>query len=481
MVLEAPTLFVVTAAVAGAIAFIFAAFARLRREVPGFSWWVWSGAVSFLGICILFARGAIPMGVSVGLGNGVLLAGALMTWAGVRRFNGAERVAWVVPALSVAAVTLVLPLLQRTPSDFHLRTFLASGSLAVVYAFLAVEMFRRGPRPFRPSAVVATAGFVLLALSLGTRSLSGLAAVGTPDLFQPTQLQGVLIMANVAFMVVHSVGLILMAMDRLQEKLQRTAEALRLALDDRDAARQRAEEANLTRSTYFSLLGHELRTPLQAVIGYAELIQVTAEDQDAPHLPHVETIRQSGRHMLSIVEGILTLAKAETGLLEIDPGEVDLAGAAAFAAGMVAPAAEARGVRVGVAVPPGRLVAAADGQAIRQVLLNLVANAVKFAAPGGTVSVAARDDGNGGIEVAVEDDGPGIDLARVPTLLRPFQRADNRYRSAAGGTGLGLPLSAVLLSLHGTELRFAHAEPRGTRVSFTLKAVPAAAPAVATQ
>ncbi|MBP2297795.1 signal transduction histidine kinase/CheY-like chemotaxis protein [Azospirillum picis] len=266
-----------------------------------------------------------------------------------------------------------------------------------------------------------------------------------------------------------------------RDESARLAAALDHARDMAETARQAAEAANRAKGEFLAGLSHELRTPLNAVIGFADLIAREAEGPVGTpvYLQYAGNVRDSGQHVLELINEILDHARAEAGALRIEEGPTDLEAAADFALRMLTPRAERAGVRLSAAVAPAVRRLRADDRRLRQILLNLVANAVKYTPAGGSVAVCAvLEDGQPVIRVT--DTGLGIPAEDVDRVMEPFVRIENAAGRRVEGVGLGLPLTKRLVELHGGRLELRSSLGIGTTVTVRLppdRLPPAAPPA----
>ncbi len=238
------------------------------------------------------------------------------------------------------------------------------------------------------------------------------------------------------------------------------------ALED---ARMQAERANVAKSRYLATMSHELRTPLNAIIGFSEML--TKEDVllmgPQRRQEYAQLIHDSGRHLLSVVNGILDMSKIESGNFEITPEPLALEHVIADARDMLALKAREAGIEVAVRLPQKLPQVVADRRALSQIMLNLLSNAIKFTDRGGRIAVRAQAQ-DAAIAVAVEDDGVGIGPEDLPYLGDPFFQARSSYDRRHDGTGLGLSIVKGLLALHGGRLEIESRLGQGTRVTFCL-------------
>ena len=256
-----------------------------------------------------------------------------------------------------------------------------------------------------------------------------------------------------------------------RDESARLAAALDQARDMAETARQAAEAANRAKSEFLAGLSHELRTPLNAVIGFADLIAREAEGPvgTPSYRQYAANVRDSGQHVLELINEILDHARVEAGALTVEEGRCDLEAAADFAVRMLTPRAERAGVLLSAVVAPAVRGLRGDDRRIRQILLNLIANAVKYTPSGGSVTLSAALD-DGAPVIRVIDTGLGIPAEDIDRVLEPFARAGNAASREVEGAGLGLPLTKRLVELHGGTLALRSTLGVGTTVTVRLPA-----------
>jgi signal transduction histidine kinase len=255
--------------------------------------------------------------------------------------------------------------------------------------------------------------------------------------------------------------------DRVALQCEREAayEALR-------RAKEEAEAASRGKSGFLATMSHELRTPLNAIIGFSEMMQreVFGALGNEHYRAYVADIYESGTHLLQIINDILDLSKAEAGKLELYEEVFDLRDTVRSVRQLISDRIRHGGLFDSIQLPAGLPLVRADERKTKQVLLNLITNAVKFTPPGGRVEIIGGFDPEAGLTLTVADTGIGIaptDLARV---LEPFEQVDSSLSRSHQGTGLGLPLVKAIMDLHGGKIELHSEVGVGTRVSVTFPA-----------
>jgi two-component system cell cycle sensor histidine kinase PleC len=224
-------------------------------------------------------------------------------------------------------------------------------------------------------------------------------------------------------------------------------------------------------------MSHELRTPLNAILGFSEIIGSQAMGPNAMtrYSDYARDIHHSGTHLLSLINDLLDVAKIEAGKMEIDPKPVDPHHVMESIGRIMANRITAKQIDFSIAVAPELPLLVADERALKQMLLNLMSNAVKFAPAGGHIALTCGSTRRGGMEFCVEDDGPGIPPEKLARIFQPFNQIDNRFDREAGGTGLGLALVQGLVQLHGGRAWLESEAGKGTRAYLYFPSTIAAA------
>ncbi|WP_173931158.1 PAS domain-containing sensor histidine kinase [Chelativorans sp. Marseille-P2723] len=231
---------------------------------------------------------------------------------------------------------------------------------------------------------------------------------------------------------------------------------------------ERAEAANRAKSEFLANMSHELRTPLNAIIGFSELMQskLFGPLGSERYEEYLGDIYASGTYLLGVINDILDMSKIEAGQFSINPEEVDLRPIISETVRVVSLQAGKKNIEVDTDIPP-TLPLHADPRAVKQILINLMSNAVKFTGNGGKVLLRARAYPRY-VTLTIEDTGCGIPRAALKKLGRPFEQVENQFSKSHNGSGLGLAISRSLAELHGGALRIRSTEGKGTVVSVRL-------------
>ncbi len=233
-------------------------------------------------------------------------------------------------------------------------------------------------------------------------------------------------------------------------------------------AKEHAELANRAKSEFLANMSHELRTPLNSILGYSEAIkdEVFGPHNNPRYSEYAAAIQASGKHLLGLITYILDISKIEAGEATVEDSKVDLSKAINDTISMARLRIEAKRIDVRFFGAEKCSFLRADERQFKQIMLNLLSNALKFTSPGGRVSVNTRLDESGGQEISVTDTGIGIAAEEIPKVMKPFgQVADSHIRNH-DGTGLGLSICNSLMELHGGCLNIESEIGQGTKVTL---------------
>jgi len=448
-----------------------------------------SGIWSTHFVAMLAFRPGLPMGYDPGLtalsvaiailvsGAGLLVAtqrgvsaaalGGAIVGAGIAAMHFTGMAALSVPAvkhwdagyvrasliIGIAFAALALTIGRSRP-DFRGR-LASAGCLALAicglhFTAMAAFSLEPDPRVILSSAVMAPEW---LAVAVAALSIMIVA------LF----LAGAVVDEHLARRAVAEAGRLrehIAALESTQRQLQATTDQLRRALGAAAAASQ-------AKSQFLAMMSHELRTPLNAIIGFSEIAVGELFGPIEPrYREYSRNVIDSGKHLLGLINDILDFSKIESGHFDLREEAVDAAGTIADTVHMLHRQAEEAGIRLMVEVPANLPPLRADPQRLRQILLNLLANALKFTPRGGQVQVTAMAQETG-LVIAIRDTGIGMADEDIPNALERFVQIDSDLNRKHGGTGLGLPLSKRLVELHDGMLEIESAVGIGTTVRIT--------------
>jgi signal transduction histidine kinase/ActR/RegA family two-component response regulator len=435
------------------------------------------GVGDVLGVMVVGGLGCMILSATLGT-SALVLSGALhasqfwVTWP-QWWIGDSMGVVLLAPAILLGAAAL------RRPPTFP-RERIAEG-LIVLLALLAVAtapFFTSAPisflvfppvlwAAFRFGRLVA-AGAVVLTAGL---AIAAAASGGGP--YRPTSIFGGLI-ALQAFN--GSVALVAMVIAAITEQAIRSRRALeQLTADlERQVAVRTAElrASNEAKTEYLSRISHELRTPLTAIIGYSDLL---ALDESRPdQLEKLGAVNRASEHLLSLINDVLDITSIETGTVESAMEPIPVAEVIREATNLVAKLAGDRGIDVRVARSAAASVwVMAERTRLRQVLINLISNAIKYTASGGTVRIAVTLPTLDHVRVSVTDSGPGIAPELIPRLFTPFERL-GAERSSVPGSGLGLALCRGIIEAMGGKIGVDSEVGRGSSFWFDLERATAA-------
>jgi two-component system, cell cycle sensor histidine kinase DivJ len=235
---------------------------------------------------------------------------------------------------------------------------------------------------------------------------------------------------------------------------------------ERDAARAALADTIEQRADFFAQLSHEWRTPLNAILGYADLMRTLADNPQRARRA-ADSIHEAGEHLLSMVEAVLDMARVRAGTFELQDEDVVIAEVLQKAISICMGQATARGVDIATRLGDPLPLLRADARVLSQIIINLLSNAIKVSPAGSQISVAASCASKGRVRLSVEDHGPGIPAESRARIMQPFEQLDPA-RDAKTGTGLGLSLVRAFTDLHDGVFQIVSDVGHGTRMIVTL-------------
>jgi len=236
---------------------------------------------------------------------------------------------------------------------------------------------------------------------------------------------------------------------------------------------EQAEAANRAKSAFLANMSHELRTPLNAIMGFSEVMkdQHLGPMQNQRYLGYAGDIHASGRYLLGIINDILDLSKIEAGKMTVENAEeFPLCQALEGSLAICAALGDKFGVTIESRLPPETVRILAVERMVRQIMINLVGNAIKFTPSGGKVQVSSGPMLDGGYAITVQDSGIGMSEPDIIKALTPFGQVENKMTATHNGTGLGLPLAKAMLELHDGRLEIRSHPGAGTRIVLVFPA-----------
>ena len=253
-----------------------------------------------------------------------------------------------------------------------------------------------------------------------------------------------------------------------RQTLERQKAELSIANANYQAEKERAEAANRAKSEFLANMSHELRTPLNAILGFSDILQnqMFGAIGTKKYLEYSKDIHESGKHLLNVINDILDMSKIEAGHMKLMRERIDLQPLIEESLRFTAIPAAHKGIYIDQRVTPG-LTLDADRRAMKQILLNILSNAVKFTNEGGRVAVRVRRI-NGRAVFTIADTGIGIPRQALAKIGQPFEQVQNQYAKSRGGSGLGLAISRSLTMLHGGSMRIRSRENCGTVIVLSI-------------
>ncbi len=229
-------------------------------------------------------------------------------------------------------------------------------------------------------------------------------------------------------------------------------------------ARTNAENADRAKSEFLANISHELRTPLNAILGFSDVLkqQLWGAVGDPRYTEYAEDIHASGQHLLSLINQLLDISQADAGKLRLVEEELDIAPIVEDACHILRDVAQSQQISLRITLEPDLPPVLADPMRVKQIMLNLIGNALKYSGEGGTVAIAASLSSSGEFVVAVSDNGAGMSVDELRQVRKAFTRTERAIASGTEGSGLGLAIVETMITAHGGCLQLESQQGEGT-------------------
>ncbi|HVO14487.1 MAG TPA: ATP-binding protein [Alphaproteobacteria bacterium] len=384
-----------------------------------------------------------------------------------------------------AAVFFAVMSFDRRVNTFIAAVFAAEACFTLAFCALVAMI----PDRVAINTIMAIALVLAYQLFVPTRAILAVAAgicctiayVVTVAVWTPTGQRDLIAIATVMTVLniigaatvyrlhaLHRQGFALLDRERrTNERLEKQSRKLAKLAGRLARARDEANHANRAKSEFLAHMSHELRTPLNAINGFSEIIKDELFGPVAPrYRDYAADIFRSGMHLTALINDVLDLSKIEAGKLEVDEAIVEPAALVESCIRLVRDRAHKASLRLLTELPPDLPLLRADERLVKQMLLNLLTNAVKFTPEGGHVTISAGPGPDGGLAFAVRDTGVGIAAEDIPRALEPYGQVATARERNPDGIGLGLPLVKKMAELHGGTLELESAPALGTTATI---------------
>ena len=473
--------------------------ARVAEDRARLAWLGGAAVVAGAGIwathfvAMLAFRQNVPVGYDVALTVLSIVIAVLLTWCGYRIAlapRGSALLGGGIAGLAVASMHYAGMAAVRMPAEarWDAGYVVASIVIGAVLCAAALRMTAAREPSFRRRIAGATL-YVLGIVGLHFTAMAAVTYVPDPRIPLPDEIMNpewLSVAVALVTVLIVSLGFVGSIVDQhLADRSVREAERLRRYVAELETTRAQLEATTRTltraldeaaagsqaKSQFLATMSHELRTPLNAVIGFSDMLanETFGPLGDQRYRDYAKSICDSGAHLLGLINDILDISKLDAGALELDEREIDLSSIIRDAVRMLEHQARSRGISLTEDLAQTLPRIRGDERRMRQVLINLLSNALKFTQRDGSVGIVSRLEANA-IVIEVTDTGIGIAPEDIPRALERFGQVDDTLGRRYEGTGLGLPLSKSLMELHGGTLELESAVGVGTTVTVTIPA-----------
>ena len=464
---------------AGLICFLaaYTAFSMVSRPYVKHSRYPWviaaavvtgCGAWAAHAIALIAFKPGVPLTYDVTLAvlSGIVVVAG--SGAGFFVARGTERMALggAIVGFAIAAMQLIGMASLILQAQVEWDTVYLQAAVVVGASFGAAALSRAQLTPDLAGRIAGAALLTTSVIATHFVAMSALSITPDPSIVIPENTLAVVWFA----IALTAVVLLIIGLGIAGALIDQHIQEVEAGKRELEAALVLADAANKSKNKFLSTMSHELRSPLNVIIGFSELLKKgNFGPREEQYREYINSILNSGVHLLRLVNDILDISKFDAGHLELNEEVVDLGECVTACVRLAEPEAEKAGVRMTVAVESGLPKLRGDAKRIRQILINLLSNAIRFTPKGGEARLSAYRQGEA-LAVSVADTGIGMAAHEIPRALERFGQVDTELSRRYEGAGLGLPLAQHLVELHGGSLRIESEPGIGTIVTVLFPA-----------